>query len=103
VPILWSGNDVTLWPGESVTLTARYRAPAGAAPTVRLEGWNVAGVTVPTRVAIGHPAGITRAAQRLAGLGAPHPAAIAVGINRAWLPWRIVQQCGADGDAPFQD
>ncbi|HEU0198699.1 MAG TPA: hypothetical protein VFQ88_15980 [Nevskiaceae bacterium] len=46
VPILWSDNDVTLWPGESVTLTARYRVPAGAAPTVRLSGWNVAAMEV---------------------------------------------------------
>ena len=25
LPILWSDNDVTLWPGESLTLTARFR------------------------------------------------------------------------------
>ncbi|HET7307688.1 MAG TPA: glycoside hydrolase family 2 TIM barrel-domain containing protein [Gammaproteobacteria bacterium] len=44
LPVTWNGNDVTLWPGESITLTARYRAAglAGAVPTVRLHGVNVA-------------------------------------------------------------
>lgn len=46
-PVLWSDNDVTLWPGESLTLTARYTAAAGAAPQVRLDGWNVAARDVP--------------------------------------------------------
>ena len=34
LPIMWSDNDVTLWPGESETLHATYRgsALAGAAP-----------------------------------------------------------------------
>jgi len=41
-PILWSDNDVTLWPGESVTLTARYAAPEGAATVVEVNGWNIA-------------------------------------------------------------
>ena len=65
VPILWSDNDVTLWPGESLTLTARYAAPgtvvlgtaapgaaapeaAGAgAPVVEVSGWNVPSRSVP--------------------------------------------------------
>ena len=29
LPILWSDNDVTLWPGESVTLIAHFATPAG--------------------------------------------------------------------------
>lgn len=41
LPILWSDNDVTLWPGQSVTLTARHAAQAGAAPVVEVSGWNV--------------------------------------------------------------
>ncbi|NII10172.1 glycoside hydrolase family 2 [Oleiagrimonas sp. C23AA] len=41
LPILWNHNDVTLWPGESVTLTARYGGPAMAAPVVEVDGWNV--------------------------------------------------------------
>jgi exo-1,4-beta-D-glucosaminidase len=41
VPILWSDNDVTLWPGESITLTARFATPAAAKPVVKVSGWNV--------------------------------------------------------------
>lgn len=41
LPILWSDNEVTLWPGESVTLTARYTGPPMAAPVVDVGGWNV--------------------------------------------------------------
>jgi exo-1,4-beta-D-glucosaminidase len=44
LPIAWSDNDVTLWPGESETLSATYRRTqlGGAAPVVSLFGWNVA-------------------------------------------------------------
>ncbi|MDQ6648426.1 MAG: glycoside hydrolase family 2 [Pseudomonadota bacterium] len=42
LPILWSDNDVTLWPGESLTLTARYGGQGLAAPVVEASGWNVA-------------------------------------------------------------
>lgn len=43
LPIRWSDNDVTLWPGESQTLVARYRRSdlRGAAPVVSVAGWNV--------------------------------------------------------------
>lgn len=43
LPIRWDDNAVTLWPGQSQTLTARYDAAAlrGAAPVVSLTGWNV--------------------------------------------------------------
>jgi len=49
VPIAWSDNDVTLWPGESETLSATYRSSAlrGAAPVVSVSGWNVPTVDVP--------------------------------------------------------
>jgi exo-1,4-beta-D-glucosaminidase len=42
LPISWSDNDVTLWPGESQTITATYSAAAlkGAVPVVSLYGWN---------------------------------------------------------------
>jgi exo-1,4-beta-D-glucosaminidase len=48
LPIVWSDNDITLWPGESQTLTARYRRAAlqGTAPVVTVSGWNVAEQTV---------------------------------------------------------
>ncbi|WP_042414514.1 glycosyl hydrolase 2 galactose-binding domain-containing protein, partial [Streptacidiphilus anmyonensis] len=41
---IWSDNDVTLWPGESETLTASYNSAdlQGATPVVSLSGWNVA-------------------------------------------------------------
>ena len=40
---LWSDNDITLFPGESQTLTVTYRAAdlKGAPPVVSLSGWNV--------------------------------------------------------------
>jgi len=41
VPILWSDNDVTLWPGESLTLTARYAAQPDTQPVLEVSGWNV--------------------------------------------------------------
>jgi exo-1,4-beta-D-glucosaminidase len=41
LPILWSDNDVTLWPGESLTVTARYAAKGIIAPVVEVSGWNV--------------------------------------------------------------
>ncbi len=49
LPIMWSDNDVTLWPGESETLRATYSssALAGAAPVVSVFGWNVPTVDVP--------------------------------------------------------
>ncbi|HLI16722.1 MAG TPA: glycoside hydrolase family 2 TIM barrel-domain containing protein [Rhodanobacteraceae bacterium] len=42
LPILWSDNDVTLWPGESLTLTARYKAEGVTNPIVELSGLNTA-------------------------------------------------------------
>lgn len=43
LPILWSENNLTLWPGESQTITARYSRSQlkGAQPVVTLSGWNV--------------------------------------------------------------
>ncbi|MGH3159930.1 MAG: hypothetical protein ACRDNF_25600, partial [Streptosporangiaceae bacterium] len=40
----WHGNDSTLWPGESQTLTVSYDAAGlhGATPVISLSGWNVA-------------------------------------------------------------
>ena len=47
IPILWSDNDVTLWPGESLTLTARYAAQGLTAPVLEVSGWNVPLQAVP--------------------------------------------------------
>jgi exo-1,4-beta-D-glucosaminidase len=48
LPVFWSANDVTLWPGESQTLTAAYRASDlhGQSAVVSVGGWNVATVDV---------------------------------------------------------
>jgi exo-1,4-beta-D-glucosaminidase len=43
LPITWTDNDITLWPGQSETLTASYRSAdlRGASPVVSVYGWNV--------------------------------------------------------------
>jgi exo-1,4-beta-D-glucosaminidase len=45
---IWSDNDVTLWPGESETLTASYNSAdlRGATPVVSVSGWNMPKVDV---------------------------------------------------------
>jgi exo-1,4-beta-D-glucosaminidase len=45
---LWSDNDITLWPGESQTLTVSYRASdlKGATPVVSVSGWNAPRIDV---------------------------------------------------------
>ena len=50
LPILWSDNDLTLWPGESETLRATYERSAlgGASPVVSVSGWNVATQATPS-------------------------------------------------------
>ena len=49
LPVRWSDNQVSLWPGESTTLTATYRTADlhGSAPMLRVSGWNTATATVP--------------------------------------------------------
>src|SRR5215831_10869318 len=53
LPILWSDNDVTLWPGESLTLTAHFAAPGAAVPVVEVTGWNVPTRSVPVSLESG--------------------------------------------------
>ncbi|MDH6108748.1 exo-1,4-beta-D-glucosaminidase [Kitasatospora sp. MAP12-15] len=45
---IWSDNDVTLWPGESETLTATYKSAdlKGATPVVSVSGWNMPKIDV---------------------------------------------------------
>ena len=62
LPILWSDNDVTLWPGESLTLTAHVATAGVATPVVpagdslasrsvvEVSGWNVPSQRVPITV-----------------------------------------------------
>ncbi|GGO90910.1 glycoside hydrolase family 2 protein [Wenjunlia tyrosinilytica] len=49
LPVEWNDNEVSLWPGESATLTATYRTSDlhGSRPSVRISGWNTATSTVP--------------------------------------------------------
>jgi exo-1,4-beta-D-glucosaminidase len=49
LPVYWSSNDTTLWPGESETITAAYRAESlhGQMPLVTVSGWNVPTIDVP--------------------------------------------------------
>jgi exo-1,4-beta-D-glucosaminidase len=48
LPVFWSDNDLTLWPGESQTFTAAYRASdlQGQSPVVSVSGWNTPTVDV---------------------------------------------------------
>ncbi|MHA6759467.1 glycosyl hydrolase 2 galactose-binding domain-containing protein [Streptacidiphilus sp. PAMC 29251] len=41
---LWSDNDITLWPGESQTVSVSYKSAdlAGATPVISVSGWNAA-------------------------------------------------------------
>jgi exo-1,4-beta-D-glucosaminidase len=50
VPVLWSDNDVTLWPGESLTLTAHFATSGAATPVVEVTGWNMPTISVPLAV-----------------------------------------------------
>jgi exo-1,4-beta-D-glucosaminidase len=51
LPVQWSDNETSLWPGESTTLTATYRTADlhGSAPSIRVSGWNSATQTVPAQ------------------------------------------------------
>ncbi|MCX5276763.1 glycoside hydrolase family 2 protein [Streptomyces virginiae] len=42
LPVRWSDNQISLWPGESAVLTAEHRTtgPSGGALRVRISGWN---------------------------------------------------------------
>jgi exo-1,4-beta-D-glucosaminidase len=46
---LWQGNDITLFPGESQTLTVTWKSAdlQGATPLVSVSGWNVPKIDIP--------------------------------------------------------
>jgi exo-1,4-beta-D-glucosaminidase len=48
LPIQWSDNAISLWPGESKTITSTYRTADlhGSPVKVRIAGWNVTTATV---------------------------------------------------------
>jgi exo-1,4-beta-D-glucosaminidase len=45
---LWSDNDITLWPGESQTVSVTYKSADlnGATPVISVSGWNVPKIDV---------------------------------------------------------
>ncbi|MFF4101894.1 exo-beta-D-glucosaminidase [Streptomyces sp. NPDC001903] len=49
LPVRWSDNQISLWPGESATVTATYRTADlhGSTPRIRISGWNTPTATVP--------------------------------------------------------
>ncbi len=46
---LWQGNDITLFPGESQTLTVTWNSAdlRGASPVVSVSGWNIPKIDIP--------------------------------------------------------
>jgi exo-1,4-beta-D-glucosaminidase len=51
-PVLWSDNWIELKPGESTTLTAQLPAGDSNTPTVQVDGWNVAPVSLTPTAAV---------------------------------------------------
>jgi exo-1,4-beta-D-glucosaminidase len=51
-PVLWSDNWIELKPGESTTLTAQLPAADTNTPTVQVDGWNVAPVSLTPTAAV---------------------------------------------------
>ena len=49
---IWRGNDITLFPGQSQTLTVSYDSASlrGATPVITVSGWNVPVTAVPAPV-----------------------------------------------------
>ncbi|HEU5001361.1 MAG TPA: putative Ig domain-containing protein, partial [Actinomycetota bacterium] len=49
LPEQWSDNELSLWPGESETVTASYQTSLlqGTTPSVSLSGWNTGTQTIP--------------------------------------------------------
>ena len=49
---IWQGNDITLFPGESQTLTVTYSSSDLGAntPVITVSGWNVSQVNIPAPV-----------------------------------------------------
>jgi exo-1,4-beta-D-glucosaminidase len=49
---IWQRNDITLFPGESQTLTVTYNSADlnGAIPVITLSGWNAGQVNIPAPI-----------------------------------------------------
>ncbi|MEY9948903.1 sugar-binding domain-containing protein [Kitasatospora sp. GAS1066B] len=83
---IWNNNDVTLWPGESETLTASYNSAdlQGATPVVSLSGWNAPKIDVVAGTATGSPSDFSLAATPAAGsvtAGASTTATVATAVT----------------------
>ena len=50
-PIFWSDNWVEIVPGEATTLTALLPENESGTPTIQIEGWNIAPMTITPTVA----------------------------------------------------
>ena len=52
----WDDNDITLWPGQSQTLTVTYKASVlkGASPVVSVDGFNTGRIVVSAQGGYGH-------------------------------------------------
>src|SRR6185437_8995166 len=51
-PVLWSDNWIELTPGASTTLTAKLPEGDNSIPTVKIDGWNVAPISITPTSAI---------------------------------------------------
>ena len=51
-PVLWSDNWIEIKPGESTTLTAQLPAGDSSTPTVQVDGWNVAPISLTPTTAV---------------------------------------------------
>ena len=51
-PVFWSDNWIELKPGESTTLTAQLPDGNSATPTVQIDGWNVAAISIMPTTAV---------------------------------------------------
>jgi exo-1,4-beta-D-glucosaminidase len=91
LPITWSDNDITLWPGESETVTATYD-PArlhGATPVVSVFGSNVPRFDVPAPETA-RPGVTSQPGAAFFGLGATATGGfggspLAAGVGAGWI------------------
>jgi len=107
LPITWSDNDITLWPGQSETLTATYRSSLlqGAVPVVSVYGWNVPGAVFAAPQTAAAAAAVHAAdfAQHVQYLGVADGTPLQSGTARPGYgtpPGTGTGQAKADGGAP---
>ncbi len=96
LPVTWTDNDITLWPGESETLVASYPASAlgDDAALVSIGGWNVASFvtaasTSPADLRTARTAATERGVEHFGladGAVAPPRATPASSADRDWIP-----------------